>query len=391
MTRREEIENNEMLILASYACKSRDSLGREYAEEQDVYRTDFQRDRDRILHTEAFLRLQGKTQVFMVTEGDHYRNRLTHTTEVQQVGRDLSRALALNEDLAESIALAHDLGHTPFGHAGQDALHVMMQQFGKHFEHNEQSRRIVEQFESPYPDFPGLNLTWEVREGLLKHTPVYDQRGKIQKINTMEAQVVNIADEISYYHHDLADGLRSQLITIQDIIQLPLITACYQQVLRKYGQDLSTDILIKRLLKEMMHLLIMDVIETSHTHIKEWNIRTLQQVKTTQNHIVSFSDVRKKQTRELAHFLYEHVYTAPKVQQHTEEGEKIIKHLFQYFYDHPEKMLPEHAQKVKDGIPKEDVVRDYIAGMTDRFAIEQYQTFFPRQKMKAIQLQLISE
>ena len=391
MNRREEIEKKESLTLASYACKSTDSIGREYTEDKDDYRTEFQRDRDRIWHTEAFLRLQGKTQVFMVGEGDHYRNRLTHTTEVQQVGRDLARALALNEDLAESIALAHDLGHTPFGHAGQDALNEMMQQFGKHFEHNQQSKRVVEQFESPYPDFPGLNLTWEVREGLSKHTTLYDQQGKIQKINTLEAQVVNIADEISYHHHDIADGVRSGLISVAELIHLPLISECYTRVLKRYGPDLSADMLIKRLLKEILNLLIIDVIETTQMRIRELGIKTLEHVKTTKDNIVSFSDIRKKQTRELAKFLYMRVYTAPRVQQHTEEGKRIIKQLFQYLYDHPDRMLPTHAQKVKDGMNKEDVVKDYIAGMTDRFALEQYQKFFPRQKIKAIQMPLLGE
>lgn len=392
VTRREEIERNESKVLMSYACKASDSLGREYGESPDDYRTCFQRDRDRIIHTRAYRREQGKTQVFTTGENDHYRNRLTHTNEVQQISRDIARSLGLNEDLAEAIALAHDLGHTPFGHAGEEAMNEKMMSFGKHFEHNEQSLRIVELLESPYPEFEGLNLSAEVREGLAKHQTVYDQQGSLQKVNTLEAQVVNLADELAYNHHDLDDGLHSGLITINHdtLPQLPTIMReAVGQVLQKYGDTLPQKKFYKRVLTVILNVMIVDVITETRTRIQRLQLQKLDDVKKQSEVIVGFSPIMENKVRELRKFLYRNVYDSQQVKAGSEEGKRIVHALFDHYMEHPEELSIDDRDRISRGEAPEDVVKDFIAGMTDRFAIEQYRKL--GRTVKAIQLTLLGE
>lgn len=391
MFSRQDIESREEKILVPYACKSIDSGGRQYTEEPDLYRTDFQRDRDRIIHSKAWRRLSGKTQVFMAGEGDHYRTRLTHTNEVQQISRNIARTLGLNEDLAESIALAHDLGHTPFGHAGEKALNDMMKPFGKHFEHNEQSRRVVEVLENVYPHILGLNLTKAVRDGLTSHVSLYDQKNKKQSANTLEAQVVNIADEIAYHHHDIDDGFRSGNISLHEISSIPLVHQSFQQVIQKHGKKLETNFFQKRLLTTLIHTMIVDVMDQTTRNIQQYNVHALEDIEKIPDLLVTFSPDMKNKVKALADMLWKKLYTSPHVKEQAEEAEKIIRALFTHYNEYAEQLPEKEKERIVTGEAKEDVVKDYIAGMTDHYAIVQYKKIYPKRKIKAIQLSLLSE
>lgn len=391
-SRRTELEQQEEKMLALYACSNKRSKGKEYKEEADEYRMAFQRDRDRIIHSRAFRRLQGKTQVFMVGEGDHYRNRLTHTLEVQQIARDLARALGLNEDLSESIALAHDLGHPPFAHAGQDTLNQIMKSFGKNFEHNMQSRRIVEILENPYLDFPGLNLSLEVLDGLQKHTPVFDQHGKLQKISTLEAQIVDCSDEIAYYHHDLDDGFRSGIISITEAAKKVYLVKESQDIIqKKFSQKLSPKHFTRSLLKRIIDYLTRDILAETRKRILKYKIKTYADVLACQEPLIGFSAELMPQVKILRRYLYDNFYFSPYIKKQAKEADQILHELFEYYLKDQENLPTEEQERIAKGAAPEDIVKDYIAGMTDHFAMEQFRSIFPKKKVKAIQMSLMGE
>lgn len=329
--------------LCEFAQKNASSFGRRFTEPVDPERSPFQRDRDRILHASAFRRLAGKMQVVSPHYGDHFRNRLTHTLEVSQIARDISRQLQLNEDLSEAIALAHDLGHPPFGHAGETALDKELQRFGRRFEHNEQSLRIVDVFERRYSDFPGLNLTREVREGMDKHQTFFDRSEKSFKRGSLESQVVNVADEIAYLAADLEDGVRGNFFKLIDLREVPLVA----RVLLERGEDRSS------VVRGVLRVLIADLVENSRSFLSRGEI--------------GFTDEQRGEFLQLKNFLFDRYYSASSVRKHTHHGEEVIAHLFSAIEGRPD-LLPEYLQQGDD--PLEVRIADFIAGMTDKYAEE---------------------
>ena len=368
MIDRHDLESQEEKILASYAVKSAQSQGRKVKEAEDDYRTCFQRDRDRVIHSKAFRRLNGKTQVFIVGYGDHYRSRLTHSMEVAQFGRDIARMLNLNQDLAEAIGLAHDLGHTPFGHAGQDAMNEKMEQFGSRFEHNEQSFRVVDVLEKKSHVYPGLNLSFEILDGLLKHRTRYDRPKAFDHfMPSLEAQVVNVADEIAYQSHDIDDGLRSGVLNLDSLLELSIC-----EVARELIQKSDT-IAIKRrhLLSSVMSLLVNDLAEQTELLLKEKNIQQLDHIYKTPEQLAQFSPRVSKMGAELKDYLYQNFYHAPEVTRYNEQGMVVIATLFDHFYGDSDRLPETYQLRLKNEV-KHEVVKDYIAGMTDSFALKIY-------------------
>lgn len=356
---------NEAYNLASYATKSSESQGRQYPEKFDDARLVFQRDKDRIIHCKAFRRLDEKTQVFMAGSGDHYRTRLTHTLEVAQISRDIARRLNLNEDLCEAIALAHDLGHPPFGHAGEVALNEVMQKFGMHFEHNEQSRRVVSDLEKVYPNFDGLNLTFEVLDGMIKHQTAFDQAGKkFDKAAHLEAQVVNIADEIAYTNHDMDDGLRSGFITLDQLKGFEIWQAGEKDVFEKYGKIVENDIYISRVISAIIALMIDDLCRQTRENLEVNNIKTAMDVRNFKGLLACFSPKMKSIIKALREFLYQNFYMDPKILVFTNKGENMIRKLFNFYHKNPDKFSWENKSP--------EAIKDYIAGMTDNFLIKEY-------------------
>ncbi len=344
--------------LSSFAIKI--SKGRKHSEELNANRDDFLRDKHRIIHSKAFRRLDQKTQVFMAGSGDHYRTRLTHTLEVAQISRDIARRLSLNEDLCEVIALAHDLGHPPFGHAGEYALDEIMKNFDMHFEHNEQSLRVVEKLEKAYPKFEGLNLSIEVLDGMIKHQTAFDQAGKKFEIAAhLEAQVVNIADEIAYTSHDVDDGLRSKLITFDQMDKIKLWQIAKQDTENKFGNIIEEDILVSRVTSRLVGLMIEDLLKKT-----EENLKNIDNVKEYKGNLIEFSDEMKSKLLELREFLLNNFYLNPKILEFTEKGKTMIKKLFDFYLKNPDK-LPRKDKSVIS-------IKDYIAGMTDHFLIKEY-------------------
>ncbi len=368
MIRRADLEEREIKFLAPYAVKARLSHGRKYPEKEHEFRTCFQRDRDRILHSTAFRRLQYKTQVFVNHEGDHYRTRLTHTLEVSQIGRTICRVLGLNEDLIEAISLAHDLGHGPFGHAGERALTQIMKGHGG-FEHNLQSLRIVEVLEESYPEFPGLNLSLEVLDGMKKHGsrrkkfPVY-----------LEAQLADIADEIAYDSHDVEDALRSGLIEEAELEGLALWRDITSYILKKYAsidesqkRRLATRLLINRQAQ--------DLISNTQKNIDRCGIRSLPDLGKTSERVVAFSREMTQLKKEWRSFLSERFYNHYRIVRMTEKGVRLIRAIFQVYLERPAQLPPTVVKRAKkEGLYR--AVCDYIAGMTDRFAQDEYQRLF---------------
>lgn len=349
--------------LADYAIK--ESTGRAYPEVLDDGRGPFHRDRDRIIHCKAFRRLDRKTQVMVAGSGDHYRTRLTHSLEVAQIARDLARRLHLNEDLCETIALAHDLGHPPFGHIGEAALDEMMRKFDMNFEHNEQSRRIVEVLEKGYPTFDGLNLTNETIEGLIKHQTAYDQEGKkFEKFSHLEAQVVNAADEIAYSNHDIDDGIRLGVLKVEDMEHIELWRVAREVVEEKYGKiDLKKYRM--RVISVMMAKMVEDFCAETQKKLKENNIKTLDDVKNFQGLLCCFSNEMKEMMRGLRTFLFQKFYMHPMVLEKVDAGSEMIKKLFQHYLDNPDKF----PKGNKPGVVQ---IKDYIAGMTDGFLMKEF-------------------
>lgn len=372
------------LRLAEYAVHQERSLGRKYSEPVCQIRTEFQRDRDRIVHSTAFRRLEYKTQVFINHEGDLYRTRLTHSIEVAQIARSISRALHLNEDLTEAIALAHDLGHTAFGHAGQDALHKCMGEFGG-FEHNLQSLRVVDYLEEKYPDFDGLNLMFETREGILKHCSVKNacsmgtigQRFIDRTQPSLEAQLTNIADEIAYNNHDVDDGLRSGLISIEQLQQIDLFSCHYFDVCTRFP-ELSDKRKAHEVIRRIINQLVCDLIENTLQNIENSQIKSIDDVRASDKALVAFSPRLKAQMIELKSFLHTNLYQHEQVNKMSANAKEIITNLFSSFFNNPELLPEEHREKAlarkKIGGNEEftRVIADYIAGMTDRYAQIEY-------------------
>ena len=355
-------------MLAPYAVRSQDSRGREFEEHEDLTRTPFQKDRDRIIHSRAFRRLKNKTQVFVAHHGDHYRTRISHSLEVAQVSRDVSRSLGLNEDLAETVALAHDLGHTPFGHAGEHALNDALKPFGLGFEHNQQSKRIVEVLEHVYPKIEGLNLTFEVRQGLMKHQSPWDQKNSQFHGASLEAQVVNLADEIAYNNHDVDDGLRSGLITEEQLQQLAIWKKAAKAVKETYGPISETSIRWDRTVSRMIGMMIQDLLHYSSGLLEKHAIKNLEDVYRSEEKLILFSPEQYTMNHALKDFLAENMYFHPQVLMLSRRGQQIIQDLFSNYHDHPEELPAEEQAALKKGEPLEILIKDYIAGMTDEFA-----------------------
>jgi dGTPase len=374
--------------LACYACDPARSRGRRHPESPAPTRNAFQRDRDRIVHSTAFRRLVYKTQVFLNHEGDLFRTRLTHSLEVAQLGRSIARALALNETLAEAICLAHDLGHTPFGHAGQDALNECMRDYGG-FEHNLQSLRTVDELEERYALFPGLNLTFECREGILKHCAVSKARelGELgerflrRQQPGLEAQLANIADEIAYNNHDVDDGIRAGLITLEEAAQLPLVQRQFDEVMRLYP-ELSGRRRVNETIRRMINEVVIDVIESSQARIQAAQPQDIDAVRSRTEPLIGMSDGMRAQHLELKQFLREQVYRHQRVLRMTTKAKRVVSALFTAFMDEIKLMPAEHRDTAlraeqRDGVSgRARIVADYIAGMTDRYAILEYQRLF---------------
>jgi dGTPase len=373
---REKLEEIEERTLAPYALKSEHSRGRAHPEPESKTRTAFRRDRDRIIHTTAFRRLEYKTQVFVFYEGDHYRTRLTHTIEVAQLGRSLARGLGGNEDLTEAICLAHDLGHPPFGHAGEHALNAMMQGHGG-FNHNTQSYRIVTELEKRYHEFRGLNLTYETREGMIKHETEYDKSDasdyEPEKRASLEAQIANYADEIAYNAHDLDDGLRAHLFTPEQLDDLALWREFREEVGWHNGAFTTLD--RREVIRELIGAFVTDVIFTTSRILEENGIDSPEGVQTFKENVVRYSPEMGRKVRELKDFLYENMYRHYRLIRMQVKAERFVSELFQA-YAHQPMMLPEETQNRLETAPSERVICDYIAGMTDRYALEEWEKLF---------------
>ena len=367
--------------LARYAAHERDSKGRRYEEARAAYRGEYQRDRDRIVHSTAFRRLVYKTQVFVNHEGDLYRTRLTHSLEVAQIGRTVARALQLNEDLVEAICLAHDLGHTPFGHAGQDSLNACMREFGG-FEHNLQSLRVVDELEAKYADFPGLNLTFETREGILKHCSANNARalGELgerfleRRQPGLEAQIANIADAVAYNNHDVDDGLRAGLLGVDQLRGQELFAEHYEQVQDRYP-ELEDRRLIYEIIRRMIGRVVTDLIDVTRQHLAELQPQSIGDIRAQAKPLVTFSDQVFRQHKDLKRFLLSNLYRHDKVREMTDDAKVMVESLFQRYMEDAALMPPEFTERAADGVQagKARVVADYIAGMTDRYAISEYQ------------------
>lgn len=368
---REELEARERAWLAPYAQRSAETRGRDYPEPPPTWRTHYQRDRDRIIHSRAFRRLEYKTQVFLNGTGDHLRTRLTHTMEVAAIARNLARALRVNEDLAEAIALAHDLGHPPFGHTGEAVLHRLMRGHGG-FEHNDHSLRLVEQIEQKYPDFPGLNLTWEVREGLAKHRTGFDRPGARLGFTaaspSLEAQIANLADEIAYYSHDLDDGLDAGLLTEPDLErEVALWRQAAAQVRRQHGHlpdECRRSYTVRCLIDAQVH----DVVEHSARAIARAGVRSADDVRRLPRPLVGYSPARRRLNQALRRYLYRHLYLNPVVHEPNARAADMLRALFRHYLEHPEHLGELSRKRIaSEGLHR--VVCDYLAGMTDRYVL----------------------
>lgn len=376
------------MSLAPYAALEGASRGRRHPEAAPVYRGEYQRDRDRIVHCSAFRRLEYKTQVFVNHEGDMFRTRLTHSIEVAQIGRAIARTLHLHEDLIEAISLAHDLGHTPFGHAGQDVLNECMKEYGG-FEHNLQSLRIVDELEERYADFPGLNLTYETREGILKHCATKNARelGDVGErfINKeqpgLEAQAANIADAIAYNNHDIDDGMRAGLLSLEKMCEVELFREQYDAVKKKYP-DLSGRKQVHEIIRRMINAQAVDLIDASNRRIETINPKSVDDVRAHSEPLIGFSDEMAEHNRLLKRFLRENLYRHYRVHRMTKKAKRILVALFDAYFDDP-RIMPHHTQlTVARGEERAGTagrarcIADYVAGMTDRYAILEYERIY---------------
>lgn len=380
MLKRDHFEKLEDRILAPYAVKSGRSEGRMHAEEEHDFRTCFQRDRDRIIHSRAFRRLEYKTQVFVNHEGDYYRTRLTHSLEVAQIARSIARALQLNEDLAETISLSHDLGHTPFGHSGQDMMNTLMKDHGG-FEHNRQSFRVVTLLEDRYPHFHGLNLTFEVLEGITKHSSQYDMPdGSLferKGYPSLEAQLCNYADEIAYNNHDIDDGLKSGMIELGSLRGVELWEDRFQEVKAAYSEA-PLGIQISQTVRRLINDQVTDLIQQTWLNIAQLKIATVEDVREKGRGCVGFSPGLRQKNQKLKKFLMDHLYRHYRVVRMADKAERIMTELFRAYVKNPHIIPPNfmrrYEKKQVDDIHR--IICDYIAGMTDRFALHEYKKLF---------------
>lgn len=375
---RQELEQLERVNLAPYAQMSADSRGRKYKEAPPVWRTEYQRDRDRVIHSRAFRRLEYKTQVFLNGSGDHLRTRLTHTMEVAAITRNISRALKLNEDLAETIALAHDLGHSPFGHKGETVLNRLMKKHGG-FEHNRHSLRIVEELEQKYPRFPGLNLTWESREGLVKHYTSYDhpskQKGFDAKSSSLEAQVANLADELTYYSHDLDDGLDSGLLSEKELNkEIRIWNQATRTVVREYG-ELPDECRRYFIIRCIIDMQVKDVVETTEELVLAAGVKSANDVRLQPKSLVKHSEQRRKSNMELREYLYQNLYYNPVVHGPNLRAVRLLEDLFCHYLKHPDQ-VGEQAKKRMRKVGRDRAICDYLAGMTDRYVMQEHEKIF---------------
>jgi dGTPase len=375
-------------ILASYAARDDRSRGRRYPEPKPEFRTEYQRDRDRIIHSNAFRRLVYKTQVFVNHEGDLYRTRVTHSIEVAQIARSVARALNVNEALTEAICLAHDLGHTPFGHAGQDALNECMRPYGG-FEHNLQSLRVVDELEERYAEFPGLNLTFECREGILKHCSARAARdlGELgerflkRTQPGLEAQIANLADEIAYNNHDVDDGIRAQLVGLEELRETRLFRRQLEIVTAKYP-GLGERRLIHEVIRRMINHIVVDLIRTSQARLEAARPASIEEVRNQPRPLIGLSEAAREEHAELMQFLRERLYRHYKVLRMTSKARRVLKELFEAFLTDIHLMPPEHREAALRGegaqgmAGRSRAVADYIAGMTDRYAILEHRRLY---------------
>ncbi len=376
---REEMEAGERAVLAPFAEKSGDSEGRQYWEPSHPFRTEFQRDRARIIHSRAFRRMEYKTQVFLNGTGDHLRTRLTHSIEVASISRTIARALRLNEDLAEAIALAHDLGHTPFGHSGEEMLAKCMRDHGG-FDHNRQSARVVELLEDPYPNFPGLNLTFEVREGLRKHGPSHEMKAltapqagttlRTYRCPSLEAQVADLADEITYYSHDLDDALDFEILNAAQLEKNEVWRRSLRSVLARYP-DAREPELHKLIIRDIIDTEVRDLVSTSAKAIGDAGVQSADDVRQQLVPLIRYSDDLFQANRDLRKFLYQNVYYDPRVSEVNRRACEMLRQVFQAYLADPDKLGEMAAKRIEtEGLHR--TVCDYIAGMTDRYLMEEH-------------------
>jgi len=366
------MEATERATLAAFAQKSGESRGRKYPEASHAYRTEFQRDRARIIHSRAFRRLEYKTQVFLNGTGDHLRTRLTHSIEVASISRTIARALSLNEDLAEAIALAHDLGHTPFGHSGEEMLAECMREHGG-FEHNRQSLRMVELLEAAYPDFPGLNLTFEVREGLQKHQAFYEPAnpsGEKYLCPSLEAQIANLADEITYYSHDLDDAVDFEILDSAQLAEDSVWQRSHRAVLSRHP-DAREPELHKLIIRDIIDVQVQDVITTSAESIAQAGVQSADEVRRQPTRLIRYSEQLLKANRELRKFLYQNVYYHPRVAEANRRACEMLRGVFEAYLFAPG-LLGDAATKRIESEGLHRTICDYIAGMTDRYLLEEH-------------------
>ncbi len=379
---RQELEILERQTLASYAQKSGDTLGRKFKEAPPLWRTEYQRDRDRVIHCRAFRRLEYKTQVFLNGTGDHYRTRLTHTMEVAAISRNISRALRLNEDLCETIALAHDLGHSPFGHKGEEVLDRLMRKHGG-FEHNRHSLRIVEVLEQKYPRFPGLNLTFETREGLVKHYRREEhpsrRKGFEANCSSLEAQVANLADEITYYSHDLDDGLDAGLLSEKRLNnEVGLWNEAAHAVDREFG-NIPEESRRYFILRKITDVQVIDVVTTTEQRIEESGVESADEVRLHSKQLVQYSSEHRKRNLELRRFLYQNLYYSPEVNAPHLRARKVLEQLFEFYLENHDQIGTQSRKRARrDGWPR--AICDYLAGMTDRYALLEHERLFASER-----------
>ena len=375
---RADLEARERQILAPCAQFSADTRGRKHREEPPEWRTHYQRDRDRVIHSRAFRRLEYKTQVFLNGTGDHLRTRLTHTMEVAGISRNIARALQINEDLTETIALAHDLGHSPFGHKGETVLNRLMKKHGG-FEHNRQSLRIVEELEQKYPGFHGLNLSWEVREGLVKHYTSFDhpskRKGFDAKSSSLEAQVANLADEITYYSHDLDDGLTSGLLSEKKLRRDVRIWAQADRTIKREHGDLPEECRHYFIIRCLIDGQVKDVVLTTEERIRAAGVRSADEVRLQPKPLVQYSPERRAQNQELREYLYQNLYYSPEVHEPNQRAVGMLEELFHHLLQHHGELSDMARKRArKDGWPR--ATCDYLAGMTDRYAMLEHGRLF---------------
>ncbi|MBP7961707.1 MAG: deoxyguanosinetriphosphate triphosphohydrolase [Caldilineaceae bacterium] len=377
---REELEKRENETLAAYAMRSGDSQGRAHPEAEPAYRTAYQRDRDRVIHTTAFRRLEYKTQVFVYSEGDHYRNRLTHSVEVAQIGRTMARTLGANEDLIEAVCLAHDLGHPPFGHTGETTLNALMANHGG-YDHQKQTYRILTELEHRYPDYPGLNLTYEVREGVVKHDTDYDvvdaRTYSPDEKGTLECQLSNLADEIAYSTSDLDDGLRSGILNPKAVLDLQIGRRVVATLDLDGPADLADTLTRHRFIRRMVGLIVQDAISATHLNMMEAKVETLADLRALPDNVSGYSPVMAVENAELKRFLYANFYRHYRVVRMAFKADRIIRQLFGAYIEEPAQ-LPTETQRRADesGLGLHRTLCDYLAGMTDRYAVQEHRRLF---------------